>query len=104
MYVYLYISPQHTCICISVFVFARHMLDCSDMYHTVFTVILVYRYDKQSSNVLLSIQFHTNVSPLNSISHNVRDVLPGSYTPLASLGKLPSSTLNRMHVCLSCLF
>ncbi len=69
MYVYLYISPQHTCICISVFVFAPHMLDCSDMYHTVFTVILVYRYDKQSSNVLLSIQFHTNVSPLNSISH-----------------------------------
>jgi hypothetical protein len=48
--------------------------------------------------VILSIQFHTNVSQL------VRDVLPGSYTPFVSLGELPSNTLNRLHVCLSYLF
>jgi hypothetical protein len=98
MYLYLYVSPHHVCICINVFVFDPHMMDCSDMYHTVYTVILVYRCNKQTSNVFLSVQFHTNVSQL------VRDVFPGSYTPLASLGALPSNTLNRLHVCLSCLF
>ncbi len=98
MYVYLYISPHHICICISVFVFAPHMLDCSDKYHTVCTVILVYLCNNQASNVFLSIQFYTNVSQV------ARDVLPGSYAPLVSLGELSSITLNRLNVCLSCLF
>ena len=98
MYVYLYISPQHICICISVFVFAPHMLDCSDTLHTVCTVILVFLCNNQASNVLFSIQFYTNVSQV------VRDVLPGSYAPLVSLSELSSSTLNRLCVCLSCLF
>ena len=44
-----------------------------------------------------SIQFHTNVSQL------VRHVFPGSYTPLVSLDVLPSRSLNRLTVCLSCL-
>ena len=47
------ISPQFTCICISVFVFTPHIQDCSDMYHDVFTSILVYRCKKQTSNVFL---------------------------------------------------
>ena len=97
MYVYLYIS-HHICISISVFLFTPHSQDFSDMYHTVCTVILVYRFNNQASNVFLSIQFHTNVSQL------VRLVLPGSCAPLASLGELTSNSLNRLSVCLSCLF
>ena len=92
-----YISPHYIYICISVFLFVPHMKDFSDMYHTVCTVILVYRCNNQASDVLLSIQFHMNVSQL------VRRVHPGSYTPLASLDELPSSSLNRLTVCLSCL-
>jgi hypothetical protein len=61
-------------------------------------VILVYHRNKQASNVLLSIQFHTNVSQL------LRHVLPWSYPALPSLGELSSSGLNRLSVCLSCLF
>jgi hypothetical protein len=38
----------------SVFVFVPHMLDCSDMYHTVCTVMLVYRCNKQASNTGMS--------------------------------------------------
>ena len=45
---------------------------------------------KQDSNVILSIQFDTNVSQL------IRHVLPWSYDPLPSLG-------DRLSVCLSCL-
>ena len=37
MYIYPYISPQHIRICISAFVFAPHMQDCSDMSHAVCT-------------------------------------------------------------------
>jgi hypothetical protein len=58
----------------------------------------VYHCNKQASNVLLSIQFDTNVSQL------LRRVLPWSYDPLPSLGDLSSSSLNRLSVCLSCLF
>ena len=60
--------------------------------------ILVYHCNKQASNVFLSIQFDTNVSQL------LRRVLPWSYDPLPSLGELSSSSLNRLSVCLSCLF
>ncbi len=60
--------------------------------------ILVYRCNKQGSNVLLSIQFDTNVSQL--LGH----VIPWPYDPLSSLGELSSSSLNRLSVCLSCLF
>ena len=61
-------------------------------------VILVYHCNKQVSNVFLSIQFDTNVSQL------LRRVLPWSYDPLESLGELSSSSLNRLSVCLLCLF
>jgi hypothetical protein len=60
--------------------------------------ILVCRCNKQGSNVLLSIQFDTNVSQL--LGH----VIPWSYDPLPSHGELSSSSLNRLSVCLSCLF
>ncbi len=60
--------------------------------------ILVYRCNKQGSNVLLSIQFDTNVSQL------LGRVLPWSYDPLPSLGELSSSSLNRLSVCPVCLF
>ena len=60
--------------------------------------ILVYRFNKQDSHVLLSIQFDTNVSQL------LRHVLPWSRDPLPSLGELSSSRLNRLSVCQSCLF
>ena len=60
--------------------------------------ILVYRFNKQASHVLLSIQFDTNVSQL------LRHVLSWSCDPLPSLGELSSSRLNRLSVCLSCLF
>jgi len=60
--------------------------------------ILVYHCNKQTSNVFLSIQFDTNVSQL------LRHVLPWSYDPLPSLGELSWSSLNRLSVCLSCLF
>ncbi len=60
--------------------------------------ILVYHCNKQASNVLLSIQFDTNVSQL------LRHVFTWSYDPLPSLGELSSSSLNRLSVCLSCLF
>ncbi len=33
-----------------------------------------------------------------------RRMLPWSYVPLASLGELVSRSLNRLSVCLSCLF
>ena len=63
------------------------------------TVILVYRCDKQTSNVILSIQFDTNVSQL------VRRVLPWSCAPLTSLSELSSSSLNRLSVsCLSYMY
>ncbi len=62
------------------------------------TAILVYHCNKQASNVFLSIQFGTHVSQL------VRHVLPWSYEPLTSLGELSLSCLNRLSVCLSCLF
>ena len=60
--------------------------------------ILVYCCNKQASHVHLSIQFDTNVSQL--LGH----VIPWSYDPLPSLGELSSSSLNRLSVCLSCLF
>ena len=60
--------------------------------------ILVYRFNKQASHVLLSIQFDTNVSQL------LRHVLSWSCDPLPSLGELSSSRLTRLSVCLSCLF
>jgi hypothetical protein len=60
--------------------------------------ILVYHFNKQASHVLLSIQFDTNVSQL------LRPVLSWSCDPLPSLGELSSSRLNRLSVCLSCLF
>jgi hypothetical protein len=60
--------------------------------------ILVYNCNKQASNVLLSIQFDTNVSQL------LHHVLPWSCGPLPFLGELSSSSLNRLSVCLSCLF
>ena len=60
--------------------------------------ILVYRFNKQVSHVLLWIQFDTNVSEL------LRHVLSWSCDPLPSLGELSSSRLNRLSVCLSCLF
>ena len=60
--------------------------------------ILVYRCNKQGSHVLLSIQFDTNVSQL------LRRVLSWSCDPLPSLGELSSSRLNRLSVCLTCLF
>ncbi len=60
--------------------------------------ILVYRFNEQASHVLLSIQFDTNVSQL------LRHVLSWSCDPLPSLGELSSSRLNRLSVCLSCLF
>ena len=60
--------------------------------------LLVYRFNKQASHVLLSIQFDTNVSQL------LRHVLSWSCDPLPSLGELSSSRLNRLSVCLSCLF
>ena len=60
--------------------------------------ILVYRCKKQNSNVIHSNQFDTNVSQL------IRRVIPWSYDPLASIGELSSSSLNRLSVYLSCLF
>ena len=60
--------------------------------------ILVYCCNKQASHVLLSIQFDTNVSQL------LRRVQPWCCDPLPSLGELSSSRLNRLSVCLSCLF
>jgi hypothetical protein len=51
---------------------------------------LVYRCNKQGSNVILSIQFDTNVSQL------LGRVLPWSYDPLPSLGELSASSLNRL--------
>jgi hypothetical protein len=49
--------------------------------------ILVYHCNEQDSNVLLSIQFDTNVSQL------LRRVFPWSYDPLPSLGELPHDPL-----------
>ncbi len=60
--------------------------------------ILVYHWDKQTSNVILSIHFDTNVSQL------LRHVLPWSYDPLPFLGELSSSSLNRLSVCLCVSF
>jgi hypothetical protein len=60
--------------------------------------LVYYHCNKQVSIVLISIQFDTNVSQL------LRPVLPWSYDPLPSLGELSSSSLNRLSVCLSCLF
>ncbi len=50
-------------------------------------IILFYHCNKQASNVLLSIQFDTNVSQL------LRHVLPCSCDPLPSFGELSSSSL-----------
>ena len=55
--------------------------------------ILVYRCNKQFSNVFLSIQFDTNVSQL------LRHVMSWSCDPLPSLGELSSSRLKRLSVC-----
>ena len=60
--------------------------------------ILVYRFNKQASHVLLSIQFDTNVSQL------LRRVMPWCCDPLPYLGELSWSRLNGLSVCLSCLF
>ena len=86
MYIYL---NTYIHVCMYVYIY---------MYAYLYIVILVYRCNNQVSNVFLSIQFHTNVSQL------VRRVLPGSYAPLASFGELSSNSLNRLSVCLSCLF
>jgi hypothetical protein len=51
MYVYLSISPQHICICVNVILFDPHIQDFSVMYHTVSTVIIDYRCNKQDSIV-----------------------------------------------------
>ena len=64
MYVCLHASPHQKCIHISVFVFTPHLEDFSDMHHDVSTTILVYCCNKQVSNVLLLVQFHTHVSQL----------------------------------------
>ena len=60
--------------------------------------ILVYCCNKQASHVHLSIQFDTNVSQL------LRHVLSWCCDPLPYLGELSWSRLNRLSVCLSCLF
>ncbi len=39
-----------------------------------------------------------------NLSQLVRHVLSGSYESPESLGELPSNNLNRLTVCLSCLF
>ena len=102
-------------ICIHVYVYMIHIHICwGDVYGYIplrsshvglkwhvpccMHTILVYHCNKQDSNVLLSIQFDTNVSQL------LRCVLPWSYDPLPSLGELSSSSLHRLSVCLSCLF
>jgi hypothetical protein len=102
-------------ICIYVYVYMIHIHICwGDLYGYIplrsshaglkwhvtccMLEILVYYRNKQASNVLLSLQFDTNVSQL------LRHVLPWSYDPLPSLGELSSSSLNRLFVCLSCLF
>ena len=101
IYVYVYIS-----ICITsayMYMYQRVRLRSSHaelQWHVPCCMheILVYRCNKQGSNVLLSIQFDTNVSQL------LGRVLPWSYDPLPSLGELSSSSLNRLSVCLLCLF
>jgi hypothetical protein len=86
-------------VCISVFVFVPHIQDYSEMFHVVCTTILVYRCNKQASNVLLSIQFS------ELLRHVFNDFLGHeSYDPLPSLGEFPSSSLKRLCLCLSCLF
>jgi hypothetical protein len=58
----------------------------------------VTQCNKQASHVNLSIQFDTNVSQLLS------RVLSWCCDPLSYLGELSWSRLNRLSVCLSCLF
>ena len=60
--------------------------------------ILVYCCNKQASHVHLSIQFDTNVSQL------LRHVLSWCCYPRPYIGELSGSRLNRLSVCLSCLF
>ena len=76
MYIYKYVHYIYMYVC---------MYIC--MYICIYHLIIRFK-----------IQFHTNVSQL------VRHVLPGSYTSLASLRELTSSSLNRLSVCLSCLY
>ena len=84
--IYVYVSARSSSLLTS-----RTAVTCSMMYtqQYLFTVVI---------NKLLSIQCDTNVSQL------VRRVIPGSYESLTSLGELSSSSLNRLSVCLSCLF
>ncbi len=63
------------------------------------TCMYMYQHVRlPSSHVYLSIQFDTNVFQL------LRHVLSWSCDPRPSLGELSSSRLNRLSVCLSCLF
>jgi hypothetical protein len=68
------------------------------VYISVYITSDLFTVVKNSSHVLLSIQFDTIVSQL--LCH----VLPWSCDPLPSLGELSSSSLNGLSVCLSCLF
>ncbi len=59
--------------------------------------ILVYRFNKQASHVLLTIQFDTNVSQL------LRHVLSWSCDPLSSLGELSwVDWIDCLYVCRVC--
>ena len=84
--IYVYVSARSSSL-----LTCRTAVTCSMLYtqQYLFTVV---------KNKLLSIQCDTNVSQL------VRRVIPGSYESLTSLGELSSSSLNRLSVCLSCLF
>ena len=84
--IYVYVSA-----CSSSLLTSRTAVTCRMMYtqQYLFTFVI---------NKLHSIQGDTNVSQL------VLRVIPGSYEPLTSLGELSSSSLNRLYVCLSCLF
>jgi hypothetical protein len=79
-------------------IYSSSLLTCRTQVTCTMLYARIYHCNKQASNVLLSIQFDTNVSQL------LRHVLPWSYDPLPSLGELSSSSLNRLSVCLSCLF
>ena len=89
--IYVYVSA-----CSSSLLTSRTAVTCSMLYtqQYLFTVVI---------NKLLSIQCDTNVSQL------VCRVIPGSYCSLMNLlhllfGELSSSSLNRLSVCLLCLF
>ena len=92
-YIYIYAEVIYT----DIFLFAPHIQDSSDMYHTVCSQYLF-------TIVINKLQMCPSQFNLSRMFQFLRRVLPCSCDPLPSLGELSSSSLNRMSVCLLCLF